>query len=196
MLHGDNARQRGRRCASPILLDLRPDRSACAIFATQAGIAVDRVVLAARYALGVSPTISVNRELNEPSEVQPTAMHASVTLHRRRAAAPSPARSGASSGSCRASRRRRRGTAARSAPATSARALRHGRDVERLGVLAVDQVARPAQVREVGEFLRVHSATVPPGFRRGSGSRRMPCRGSHRSAIAAKKEALPPFSTI
>ena len=36
--------------------------------------------LRARYALGVSPTSSVNRALNEPSEVQPTAMHASVTL--------------------------------------------------------------------------------------------------------------------
>ena len=33
-----------------------------------------------RYAVGVSPTISANRELNEPSEVQPTSMHASVTL--------------------------------------------------------------------------------------------------------------------
>ena len=33
-----------------------------------------------RYWEGVSPTISVNRELNEPSEVQPTAMHVSVTL--------------------------------------------------------------------------------------------------------------------
>src|SRR5438270_11806835 len=33
----------------------------------------------ARYCEGVSPTISVNRELNEPSDVQPTAMHVSVT---------------------------------------------------------------------------------------------------------------------
>jgi hypothetical protein len=33
----------------------------------------------ARYALGLSPTSSVNRVLNEPSEVQPTAMHTSVT---------------------------------------------------------------------------------------------------------------------
>ena len=42
----------------------------------------------ARYALGVSPTISVNRALNDPSEVQPTSMHTSVTERspRRRSA--------------------------------------------------------------------------------------------------------------
>jgi len=33
----------------------------------------------ARYWDGVSPTISVNRELNEPSDVQPTATQVSVT---------------------------------------------------------------------------------------------------------------------
>src|SRR5690242_7896567 len=33
----------------------------------------------ARYWEGVSPTISLNRELNEPSDVQPTVTHASVT---------------------------------------------------------------------------------------------------------------------
>src|SRR5262245_24768094 len=33
----------------------------------------------ARYCDGVSPTISVKRELNEPSDVQPTAKHVSVT---------------------------------------------------------------------------------------------------------------------
>src|SRR6476620_10535068 len=33
----------------------------------------------ARYCDGGSPTISVNRELNEPSDVQPTAMQVSVT---------------------------------------------------------------------------------------------------------------------
>jgi hypothetical protein len=31
-------------------------------------------------ALGLSPTISVNRELNDPSDVQPTSMHTSVTV--------------------------------------------------------------------------------------------------------------------
>jgi hypothetical protein len=33
----------------------------------------------ARSALGLSPTSSVNRELNDPSKVQPTAMQTSVT---------------------------------------------------------------------------------------------------------------------
>lgn len=33
-----------------------------------------------RYSLGVMPTISVKRELNEPKDVQPTSMQASVTL--------------------------------------------------------------------------------------------------------------------
>ncbi len=32
-----------------------------------------------RYCDGVSPTISVKRELNEPSDVHPTATHVSVT---------------------------------------------------------------------------------------------------------------------
>ena len=32
-----------------------------------------------RYCEGVSPTISVKRELNEPSDVHPTAKHVSVT---------------------------------------------------------------------------------------------------------------------
>lgn len=49
-------------------------------FATHAGIAVTESCSRPRYALGVSPTTSVNRELNEPSDVQPTVMHASVTL--------------------------------------------------------------------------------------------------------------------
>gem|GEM_PF-6771040 len=33
----------------------------------------------ARYSDGVTPTISVNRELNEPSEVHPTVTHVAVT---------------------------------------------------------------------------------------------------------------------
>jgi hypothetical protein len=33
----------------------------------------------ARYALGLSPTSSVNRELKEPSDVHPTSKHTSVT---------------------------------------------------------------------------------------------------------------------
>lgn len=49
-------------------------------FATHAGIAVTAPCPRARYAVGGSPTSSLNRELNEPSDVQPTSMHASVTL--------------------------------------------------------------------------------------------------------------------
>src|SRR3954447_23497548 len=41
----------------------------------------------ARYCEGVSPMISVNRELNEPSDVQPTAKHVSVTDIPRRSSA-------------------------------------------------------------------------------------------------------------
>ena len=37
------------------------------------------------------------------------------------------------------------------------RGARHGRDVEGLGVVAVHEVAGPAQVREVGELLRRHA---------------------------------------
>ncbi len=47
---------------------------------TQDGIPESPECPRARYALGDSPTSSQNRKLNEPSEVQPTAMHASVTL--------------------------------------------------------------------------------------------------------------------
>ncbi len=36
-------------------------------------------MVARRYCDGVSPTISVKRELNEPSDVQPTATQVSVT---------------------------------------------------------------------------------------------------------------------
>src|SRR5580658_8687601 len=49
------------------------------IFATQAGSADSSVWLRARYALGVSPTSSVKRELNDPRDEQPTAMQTSVT---------------------------------------------------------------------------------------------------------------------
>src|SRR3954454_4746380 len=46
---------------------------------THAGTTSRSLWSRARYRDGVSPTISVNRELNEPNEVQPTATHASVT---------------------------------------------------------------------------------------------------------------------
>jgi uncharacterized membrane protein len=56
-------------------------------FATQAGTIDIALCSLARYALGVWPTSSVKRELNEPSEVQPTAMQASVTLEPARRSA-------------------------------------------------------------------------------------------------------------
>ena len=46
---------------------------------TQEGTASTSRWSRARYCDGVSPTISVNRELNEPSDVQPTATQVSVT---------------------------------------------------------------------------------------------------------------------
>lgn len=49
-------------------------------FAMHAGMVVTAECSRILYSLGVSPVISVNRELNEPSEVQPTCMQASVTL--------------------------------------------------------------------------------------------------------------------
>ena len=55
----------------------RVGRSAC--LATQAGMPRRSSCDRARYSLGVLPMSSVNRALNEPSEVQPTAMHTSVT---------------------------------------------------------------------------------------------------------------------
>ena len=58
----------------------------CAL-ATHGGIASTARCSRARYALGVTPTSSVNRELNEPREVQPTSMHASVTLMPARSSA-------------------------------------------------------------------------------------------------------------
>ena len=48
--------------------------------AMQSGMARTASCSRARYSVGVIPTISLNFELNEPREVQPTAMQASVTL--------------------------------------------------------------------------------------------------------------------
>src|SRR5918995_4864624 len=45
----------------------------------QAGIAAPASCDRARYALGLSPTSSVKRELKDPSDVQPTAKQTSVT---------------------------------------------------------------------------------------------------------------------
>ena len=46
---------------------------------THDGIASMCVWSCPRYCEGVSPTISVKRELNEPNDVQPTATQVSVT---------------------------------------------------------------------------------------------------------------------
>ena len=46
---------------------------------TQVGTSWRLLWSRARYRVGVSPTISVNRELNEPRDVQPTATQVSVT---------------------------------------------------------------------------------------------------------------------
>jgi hypothetical protein len=79
--------------ASRILLDWfgrAPARALLGLvvaFATQAGIAVTAPCSRTRYALGVCPTSSVKRELNEPREVHPTAMQASVTLEPARSSA-------------------------------------------------------------------------------------------------------------
>src|SRR6185312_4973013 len=49
-------------------------------FAMQDGTADIPLCSRLRYVLGLCPTSSVNRELNEPRDVQPTAMQVSVTL--------------------------------------------------------------------------------------------------------------------
>lgn len=54
-------------------------RGRVATFVTHAGIEARSRWSRTRYCDGVSPTISVKRELNDPSDVHPTAMHASVT---------------------------------------------------------------------------------------------------------------------
>lgn len=46
---------------------------------TQEGTSSRRLWSRPRYSDGVVPTISVKRELNEPSDVQPTMTHVSVT---------------------------------------------------------------------------------------------------------------------
>ena len=50
------------------------------ILATHGGIAAPSSWGRARYALGLSPTSSVKRELNEPSDTQPTSKQTSVTV--------------------------------------------------------------------------------------------------------------------
>ena len=55
----------------------------------------------------------------------------------------------------------RLGTCGRSGPATSAR-RGHGRNVEGVRILTVDDVAGPPQVREVGDLLRRHTNDGTP----------------------------------
>src|SRR5690349_22698887 len=85
--------ERGSANASPILLDARTGRELPDVVQILTGVRLGRVTIiamhdgttsislwsCARYCDGVSPTISVKRELNDPSDVQPTAMHVSVT---------------------------------------------------------------------------------------------------------------------
>ena len=54
-------------------------RGRVATMLTHAGISSCSRWSRARYREGASPTIAVKRELNEPSEVQPTATQLSVT---------------------------------------------------------------------------------------------------------------------
>src|SRR5438067_5930604 len=61
------------RCPEAVR-EARTRRGRVSTFATQLGIASTAGWERARYADGVSPTSSLNRELNDPSEVQPTAM--------------------------------------------------------------------------------------------------------------------------
>src|SRR6185437_10560005 len=56
-------------------------------------------------------------------------------------------------------------------------ALGHGRNIERPRVLPVDQIPRPAQVREVGQLLRVHGSTLSPTLRQ----TRLSCGNDFRS---------------
>jgi hypothetical protein len=87
------------------------------ILATQAGMARPRHGAGPGGARALADQ-SVNRELNDPSEVQPTAKRTSVTVRSPRHSSPWPARSGASSGSCRASPRRQHESCGRYGPAT------------------------------------------------------------------------------
>ena len=55
--------------------------------AIREGIALTASCCFLRYSVGVSPTISAKLELNDPSDVQPTDMQASVTLMPSRSSA-------------------------------------------------------------------------------------------------------------
>src|SRR5229473_1372746 len=77
----------GKPDSYPTTLPVGPGRAVCRfltglvkILAKHAGTPSPQSWLRARYELGLSPTSSVKRELNEPSEEQPTAKQTSVTL--------------------------------------------------------------------------------------------------------------------
>ena len=55
-------------------------------------------------------------------------------------------------------------------------------DVERLRVLTIDEIACPAKVRQVGELLRCHAATVPAWPTR-------PCATSRRSTPSSRRRS-------
>ncbi len=65
----------GRRVQA--VTDVRRERVATLL--AQGGISMKSVWSRELYVDGVSPTVSVKRELNEPSDVQPTAMQVSAT---------------------------------------------------------------------------------------------------------------------
>ena len=103
---------------------------------------------------------SVNRPLNDPSEVQPTAMQTSVTLR-----SPAAQQRGGPLDPTRHEVLVRRlavglAEAAVEVADRHQRLGRQGRDVERLGVVAVHPVAGAPEADEV---VAVHPSTVPWG---------------------------------
>src|SRR6266571_60498 len=150
------------RTASPILIAWSL-AGRVRTLATHAGIASTARCSRARYALGVIPTISVNRELNEPREVQPTSIHASVTLNARAQQRHRPLNPPGHEVAVRrlaVGRPKRPGEV----PRRHQRVASHCRHVERTRILPVDQIPRPAQVRKVGKVLLVHGTRLPGAY--------------------------------
>jgi hypothetical protein len=113
----------------------------------------------ARYRDGVSPTISVKRELNEPSDVQPTATQGvgdRDPLTKRSLGALDASRHEIGVGRLAI----RRTELAREVCGRHERGTGHGRDIEGLRVVAVYEVARPAHVHEIDDLLRRHADDV------------------------------------
>ena len=101
---------------------------------------------------------SVNRELNDPSEVQPTAKQTSVTVRSPRRSSPlgplDPARYQVAVGRLPEGSTKAAGEMARRQEGRA----RQRRNIQRLGVVAVHQVTGPAQPDEV---LQPHTTTIP-----------------------------------